>query len=315
MDAYPLNDFVPARSEKLDLTLREGCVPSTLGNVHFVQSDDDIHYTLLALNLKESKGLDFRTEGVGWNWLDNVPYHWFWCASRQAYYHMVNLTDSENRAAQIARISTALNPWCECIDGQIRCDLWGYIQPGDPRRAAELAYKDCAFSLVKNGCYGGMFVAGCLAAALTEHPSVESILAGGLSVIPARSRLTEAVNRVIAWYGAERNWEAVCRQIENAYGHLPFAATINNLSMVTLALLEGKLDYTRTITTAVMRGMDTDCNAGTAGSIVGAAIAMDKIESRWTEPLNDTIRSGVACFGTCSISDIIARICKLKEKI
>ena len=116
-------------------------------------------------------------------------------------------------------------------------------------------------------------------------------------------------------YGAEQNWEAVCRRIENAYGHLPFAATINNLSMVTLALLEGKLDYTRTITTTVMCGMDADCNAGTAGSIVGAAIGIDNIESRWTDPLNDTIRSGVACFGTCSISDIIARICKLKEKI
>ena len=314
VDAYPLNDFVPARSEKLNLTLREDCVPSTLGNVHFVQSDDDIHYTLLALNLAESKGLDFRTEDVGWNWLENVPYHCFWCASRQAYYHMVNLTDNEEKTAQIARIPTALNPWRECIDGQIRCDLWGYIQPGNPRKAAELAYKDCAFSLVKNGCYGGMFVAGCLAAALTEHPTVESILAGGLSVIPTRSRLAEAVNRVIEWYKTEKNWEAVCRQIENAYGHLPFAATINNLSMVTLALLEGNLDYTRTITTAVMCGMDTDCNAGTAGSIVGAAVGIDKIESRWTEPLNDTIRSGVACFGTCSISDIIARICKLTEK-
>ena len=116
-------------------------------------------------------------------------------------------------------------------------------------------------------------------------------------------------------HGAEQNWEAVCRRIENSYGHLPFAATINNLSMVTLALPEGKLAYTRTITTAVMCGMDTDCNAGTTGSIVGAAIGIDKIESRWTEPLNDTIRSGAACFGICSISDIIARICKLTEKI
>lgn len=314
VDAYPLNDFVPARSEKLNLTLREDCLPSTRGNVRFVQPDDDIHYTLLALNLAESKGLEFRAEDVGWNWLENVPYHWFWCASRQAYYHMVNLTDGEERAAQIARIPTSLNPWRECIDGQIRCDLWGYIRPGDPRRAAELAYRDCSFSLVKNGCYGGMFVAGCLAAALTERPTVESILAGGLSVIPTRSRLAEALNRVIAWYDAEKEWSAVCRQIENAYGHLPFAATINNLSMVTLALLEGKLDYTRTITTAVMCGIDTDCNAGTAGSIVGAAVGREGVESRWLEPLNDTIRSGVACFGTCAISDIVDRICKLSEK-
>ena len=67
-------------------------------------------------------------------------------------------------------------------------------------------------------------------------------------------------------------------------------------------------------TTAVMCGIDTDCNAGTAGSIVGAAVGREGVESRWLEPLNDTIRSGVACFGTCAISDIVDRICKLSEK-
>ena len=314
VDAYPLKDFVPQRSEKLNLTLREDCIPSTRGNVHYVQPDDDVHYTLLALNLAETKGADFTAEDVGQNWLDNVPYHWFWCSSRQAYFHMVNLTDTEARSAQIARIPTTLNPWRECIDGQIRCDLWGYLEPGNPRRAAELAYRDCSFSLVKNGCYGGMFVAGCLAAALTENPSLERILAGGLSVIPAHSRLAEAIHQVMQWYGATHDWIAVCRQIELKYGHLPFAATINNLCMVTLALLEGGLDYSKTITTAVMCGMDTDCNAGTAGSIVGAAMGIDRIDARWIQPLNNTIRSGVACFCTCVISDIEERICALQSK-
>ena len=314
VDAYPLKDFVPQRSEKLNLTLREDCIPSTRGNVHYVQPDDDVHYTLLALNLAETKGADFTAEDVGQNWLDNVPYHWFWCSSRQAYFHMVNLTDTEARSAQIARIPTTLNPWRECIDGQIRCDLWGYLEPGNPRRAAELAYRDCSFSLVKNGCYGGMFVAGCLAAALTENPSLERILAGGLGVIPSHSRLAEAIRQVIQWYGATHDWIAVCKQIELKYGHLPFAATINNLCMVTLALLEGGLDYSKTITTAVMCGMDTDCNAGTAGSIVGAAVGIDRIDARWIQPLNNTIRSGVACFGTCVISDIEERICALQSK-
>lgn len=313
VDGYPLCDFVPARSPKLNLTLREDCLPSTRGNVRYVQADDDIHYTLLALALAESKGTAFTAEDVGMNWLDNVPYHWFWCASRQAYYHMVNLTDSEERAAQIARIPLSLNPWRECIDGQIRCDLWGYIRPGAPHAAAEIAYRDCAFSLVKNGCYGGMFVAGCIAAAMTQHPIVQTILLSGLACIPQRSRLAVAVRRVMDWFEADKDWIQTCGRIEQAYGHLPFAATINNLCMVTLALLEGNLDYTRTITTAVMCGIDTDCNAGTAGSIVGAAVGIDAIEKRWIEPLHDTIRSAVASFGTCSIAQIEARIHALGE--
>lgn len=88
----------------LDLRLREDCLPSTKGNVAYVQPDDDIHYTILALLLAERKGMGFTLNDVGENWLDNVPYHWFWCASRQAYYRIVNFEDSIPRETQIAEI-------------------------------------------------------------------------------------------------------------------------------------------------------------------------------------------------------------------
>ena len=197
---YPLNDWIPAYSPVLDLRLREDCLPSTKGNVAYVQPDDDIHYTILALLLAERKGMGFTLNDVGENWLDNVPYHWFWCASRQAYYRMVNFEDSIPREKQIAEIPYRLNPWRECIDGQIRCDAWGYFFPGNPRMAADPAYRDCSFSLTKNGCYGGMFVAGCISASLSENPTVDGILDGGLSVIPEKCRLRDDIERVIAWH-------------------------------------------------------------------------------------------------------------------
>lgn len=311
---YPLQDYVSGYSEKLNIRLREDCIPSTRGNIQYVQPDDDIHYTLLALLLAEKKGLNFTVSDVGENWLDNVPYNWFWCASRQAYYKMVNLDDSRPREEQISEIPWYLNPWRECIDGQIRCDVWGYLAPGDPIQAAYLAYKDCSFSLAKNGCYGGMFVAGCIAAALTERPTVARILAGGLSVIPERSRLAEAIHMVQRQYEQTGDWSAVCTRIEETYGNLPFAGTINNLSMTVLALLHGNLDYTKTITTAVMCGIDTDCNGGTAGSICGAAIGLQGIEPRWTEPFRDTIRSSVSEFGQGTITDLIQRILQVHRR-
>jgi ADP-ribosylglycohydrolase len=64
-----------------------------------------------------------------------------------------------------------------------------------------------------------------------------------------------------------------------------------------------------------MCGIDTDCNAGTVGSIVGAAVGIDKIEKRWYEPLNDTIKSVVASVGQCKISEICERIIRLKKKL
>lgn len=300
-DAWPLTDFIPASSPGSGMNARSDCIPSTKGNVRFAQSDDDIHYTLLAMLLAERYGLQFTPEQVGWNWMDNIAYHWCWCASRQAYYHMVNQVPVE-------KIPTFLNPWRECIDGQIRTDLWGYIAPGDLQKAALGAYRDCAFSLTKNGIYGGMFTAGCIATAMTETPTVDSILDGGLSVIPQNSRLAEMVRTVRLWYRETPDRDTVCERIWERWGHLPFAATINNMAIVVLAILDGNLDYSRTITAAVCCGLDTDCNAGTAGSIIGAAIGIGNIDEKWYAPLNDTLKTAVASIGEISVSEVVSRI-------
>ena len=307
-NAWPLTDYIPATSPGSDIKSREDCIYSTKGNIHFAQCDDDINYTLLALHLAETKGLDFTAADVGRNWLDNVPYHWFWCASRQAYYHMVC-------EVPVEQIPTLLNPWRECIDGQIRCDLWGYIAPGNLRKAALGAYKDCSFSLVKNGTYGGMFVAGCIAAALSANPTVDTILDGGLAVIPEKSRLAEMVRIVRGWYRETPDYDTVCRKISERWGHMQFAATINNMAIVVLAILEGNMDYSRTITAAVCGGIDTDCNAGTAGSIIGAAVGIDNIDRRWYIPLEDTLKTTVACYGQVKISDIAEKIIAVEKKL
>ncbi len=311
--AYPLDDWVPIRSEKLDRTLRLDCLPSSRGHVTYVQPDDDIHYSIMSLLLVEQKGLDFTTVDVGLSLLENIPYHWLWAAHRQAYYHLVNMTDDRPDAEQIDEIPLKLNPWRESIDGQLKGDLWGYISPGDPRAAAPLIHRQASLCLTKNGLYGGMFVAGCLAAALTEQPTVETILRGGLSVIPRESRLARMVGLVTAWYGETGDWVATCQRIEERYGHLYYAATVNNMAMVVLALLHGQLDYTRSITTAVMAGIDVDCNGATVGSIVGTAIGYDRIDPRWVEPLNDTVRTVVAGFGEGTISDLAARTVALRQ--
>lgn len=312
---YPLQDFVEAYSSKLDIRLREDCIPSTRGNVQYVQPDDDIHYTILSLLLAEEKGETFSGDDIGWLWTENLPYRWVWCASRQAYYHYINLDERRDRDSQIREFPKKLNPWRECIDGQIRTDLWGYLHPADPLGAAETAYRDCSFSLIKNGVYAGMFTAACISAAMSASPAVQDILDAGLAVIPRTSRLAEAVKNVRIWYEESNgNWIKACDRIYDRYGNLPFASAVGNMAMVVLALLHGNLDYTRTITTAVMCGMDTDCNAGTAGSIVGAAVGEAGIPDQWKKPLNDTVKTAVAGFGEGKISDICNRIIQVYDR-
>lgn len=311
---YPLNDYVSAYSEKLDKRLRGDCIYSTKGNVKFAQPDDDINYTLLALRLAETHPNGFLSSDIGWNWLENIAYHWCWCASRQAYFNMVSLDDTKDVDKQIAEIPYKLNPWRECIDGQIRTDFWGYIHPSDIKAAARDAHRDCAFSLTKNGIYGGMFVAGAIAGAMSKNPSVDLIIKSGLASIPKKSRLHETVTLVCKWWEQSHDWIDVCDKIYEKYGHLPFAATLNNMAMVTLGILAGELDYTKSITIATMCGIDTDCNSGTVGSIIGAAVGINGVPARWYEPLNDTIKSTVAAFGDVRISEVVNRIKSQKNR-
>ena len=198
VNAYPLDDWAPQASPALDFTLRSKA--STRGNVRYAEPDDDIHYTILAMMLLEEHGFNFSKLDVANNHLRNIPYHWLWSCTRQSYYHMVNLSADRPVEEQIDEFPTKLNPWREGINTAIRADFWGYIAPGDPRRAARIAYREVTLNAVKNGVYSSMFVAGALSAALSRNPTVDSIIQGGLSVIPQRSRLAHIVGEVRAWY-------------------------------------------------------------------------------------------------------------------
>ena len=313
LDAYPLNDWAPHHSPKLGKTLR--CKPSTLGNIEYAEADDDIHYTILGLMLIEERGFNFSKLDVANHHLRNIPYHWLFSCTRQSYYHMINLRDDRPAEEQIDEFPTKLNPWREGINTAIRADFWGYIAPSDPRRAARIAYREVTLNAVKNGIYSSMFVAGALSAALSAHPSVDTILQGGLSVIPRRSRLARIAREVREWYDEDGDWVAVCDRIYEKYGHLPFLNALHNMAFVVLALIHGGLDYSKTITTAVMCGMDTDCTSGTAASIVGAAVGYEGLDKRWIEPFNDHVKTAVAGFGQGSISGLVERNVELWHRV
>lgn len=315
-DAWPLTDYPPAESKKLGLSLLKNCLPCTRGNVKYVQSDDDIHYTIMALLLAEEHGADFTLWDAGVNLMENIPFRQLWTSDRQLYRNLVLLDPADGDLnAQCEGIGARSNPWREGMCPYLKADLWGYITPGEPRKGAPLIHRLGSLSAVKNGLYGGMFVQGCVSAALSAKPDIQTILAGGLCNVPRRSRLYEAVCNVTRWYEETPDWETVCDKIYAAYGGWYFAGTINNLCFVTLALLNGALDYERTISVAVCCGTDTDCNAATAGSVIGAALGYGALPKKWIDPLHDEVRSFVAGFGWGSITELADRTVKLRERM
>lgn len=314
-NAYPLQDFVPAQSRSHVRSLRRDCVPSMQGYVRYAQEDDDLNYMCLAVKLLETHGPDFATLDVGMNWLQSIPFLWTWGPEHVVYLNLATAV-GEHRANHIdlKAVTGYLNPGTEWIGAQIRTDVYGYVCPGDPEMAAQLAWHDAYLTHRKSGIYGAMWVAAMNAAAFTLL-DVETIIRAGLSQIPAQSRFCEAILQTIEWCHHDGDWRKTGRRIVERFDRYGFAGAINNACCVTTALLYGWGDGTsspaetfeRTITIAVQLGYDTDCNGATVGSGIGLVLGASALPDKWIAPLNDTLRTCVAGFGQVRISEMAQR--------
>jgi ADP-ribosylglycohydrolase len=280
---------------------------STRGNIDGMPRDDDIDYMIMTLEVLEQHGPGASTADYGSMWLDRLPYARVYTAERAAYRNLV----AGYPAAEAALHN---NPYREWIGAQIRADVLGYVVPGRPEVAAQLAYQDAALSHVKNGIYGEMWAAATISASFAlDHP--EHAILAGLAQIPARSRLHEAIERSLEWASLFPTWQEAYAEVQAAYGHYHFVHTINNACFVVIGLMYGHRDFSDTIGITVECGEDTDCNGATAGSVFGALHGAQSIPDEWTQPFSDRVRTIVpgrhGHAGSLLISDLVQRTAAL----
>jgi ADP-ribosylglycohydrolase len=293
-----LDDYIPL-VEGHPEGLKPRALDCTRGMIHYMPRDDDLDYTILGLHILESYGLDFTSNNIAETWLSLLPYHLVYTAERAAYRNLVNNLWPTKSAEYH-------NPFREWIGAQIRADIWGYVTPGWPEKAAEFAFRDAVVSHTKNGIYGEMFVAAMLAASFVTS-DVEEAIEIGLSEIPRNCRLAEAVKDTVKWSQELANWEQIWVRINEKYGNYHTIHTINNATLVVMALMVAQSKFETSIVVAVRGGWDTDCNGATAGSVCGMMLGADKLPEKWVGVLNDHIFSAVRGFNECRISDLAKR--------
>jgi len=305
--SFPLQDYIPRiipAPSGFDFNPEaDGCF---LGEIRGAPDDDDTNYSILALHILEQYGVDFKTADVATEWLGHLPYFHTYTTERAVYRNLVwNIHPDE--AALFA------NPEREYIGARTRVDVYGYIAPGMPELAASLAYKDAALSHTKNGVYSAMFQAAMLAWAYVTGDAQELIRAG-LSEIPRKCRLAEAVTLALDLYNQGMDWETAYDHLLLRYGSLSPIHSINNTLWVVLSLLYSQGDFTTALGTAVSCGMDTGSNAASAGSLAGLIATSANIPAHWTEPLEDRLHSSIAQFSEMSIAKLARRTADLAEK-
>ncbi|MDR3084750.1 MAG: ADP-ribosylglycohydrolase family protein [Christensenellaceae bacterium] len=310
---YPLHRYVLEKDLSEDLyarisfPLRGRCWADT---IECAPADDDTNYTVIAATqILERHGREFRPFDVLNAWVDCQPKKAYCTAERVAYLNFVGGYEPPISA-------THKNPYREWIGAQIRADYYGYINPGKPEAAAEMAWRDASVSHVKNGIYGEMFVAAMLSAAAVLD-DVRAVILCGLNEIPERSRLHEQIRELLAFYDEGKSAEEAYAFIHGRWDEHDahhWCHTISNALIVVMALLWGKRDFAKSICLAVGCGFDTDCNGATVGSIVGMMIGAAKIPEEWTKAFHGVLQTQILGVETIGIDELCHLTMKHMEK-
>lgn len=307
-DALPLRDYVP---------LVEGTVVEATGKAcckgHLVRSepDDDINYTVLALMLMEQCGVELKTVDVARAWLRMLPVAATFTAERAAYKIMLEHGNEYFSFGLEPGFDLALcsdNPYNDWIGAQIRADLYGWVCPGRPALAAELARADAEISHRGEGVYGAVYVAA-LGAAIPACPDLDTAFDAALEEIPADSGAAAAVS-----FGRQLVGEAdAVDQLHERYADLSPVHTLNNLALVVWALRSAEGDFSRAIGDAVAAGWDTDCNGATVGGLFGLTGA--QIPEAWTKPWQGRVAVGLAGIGELDLDELVDRTVAVTHSI
>jgi ADP-ribosylglycohydrolase len=308
---WPLSDYIrfgvrgKARTQYAHLARRAWC-----DDIDHMPVDDDTNYTTTGHLIVKQCGPDFTPADVAQFWLRNIPMLATCTAERVAY---------RNFALQIQPPASASfrNPYREWIGAQIRADAFGYVNVGNPQRAAEFAWRDACISHIKNGIYGEMLMAAAIAAApYCEGP--RDILRAALAEVPKTSRLHIDLTEAIAWHREGLTYDEAVAKIHEKWdenvGH-DWCHTNSNAVICAAALLWGEGDFETSICRAVQPCFDTDCNGATVGSIVGMMLGARALPAKWTGKLNNTLKTSLVGYETVEITAIADETFRLHKAI
>lgn len=277
----------------------------TRHKINGVPMDDDPAYTLLGLLVAEQFGTDFSVEENGRAWLKFLP---FGCSAED-----IALTNLK-AGVPAAKAGEKNNPYCEWIGADIRADPWGYMAPGWPEYAADMAYRDAYLSHRRNGIYGEMFFAAAISAAFAVDNPVEA-LEIGLTEIPEECALAKAVRWALQQAPRIRNYRQAREAVDRHFAGMHAVHTINNACLTIWGITIGGTDFTKVIGETVAMGLDNDCTAATAGSIVGAVVGKKGIPKHWYKRFHNTVHSYLTGRPRFKIDDLAKRFARQAARV
>ena len=163
------------------------------------------------------------------------------------------------------------------IDFQIEADYIGFMCPGMPQTANQIADKIGHIMNYGDGVYGGVFVAALYAEAYFEN-DITKIIDKALLSIPIESDYSKIVKDVILLHQHyPQDWRAAWAELQAKWGSVQIceAGTTFNIdaklngAYIVMGLLYGEGDPAKTMEISTRCGQDSDCNPSNALAVLG----------------------------------------------
>lgn len=288
-DSYPLQDYWSMVKRPFENRYIIGQRQDlTRGHFDAIPVDDDTAYTMIGLLTLEEYGPDFTREQMLRVWEQRLPltgkngsYGIYWGERRMMLNRLEGLPPE--------KAGFAHNPNVQSVAAWTRADTWGYVAPGWPEKAAELAFRDASANHRRNGIYGEMFMAAAISAAFVVDDPIEALRIA-LREIPANCMFAQGVRWALEVGPTVKSYKEAAQLVRRRYKGMFKGHAINNALFVVFGILLGKRDFTKVIGETVAMGFDNDCTGATAGSIVGAVIGKSGIPSHWYEPFQNRMQ-------------------------
>jgi hypothetical protein len=181
------------------------------------------------------------------------------------------------------------------LSGQFCTEAYGMISPGMPKTASDLGIWYAHIAVSGEPIQAAQFWTTLISMNMISQEPIETVIKNALQAVDPESIMVEVVNDALKtyhnnpsdWISARqalyRRWVIDLKWNGNS--------TPSNGAMVILALVYGNGDFYRTLQYAMALGLDADCNAATAGAVLGVKCGFKKISSLPGFNMPDTFKN------------------------
>lgn len=167
------------------------------------------------------------------------------------------------------------------LSGQFCVESYGLIAPGMPQTAADIGLHYAHIAVSEEPLQATQFWTSLIALRAFHEGSLDDALQQALAAVDPKSCMAEVVaDARTAFQAHPKDWKVARQEIHekwlNRRGWNDNSTPVNG-AVICLALLYGNDDFYRTLQYAMALGYDADCNAATAGTVVGARLGFKRI--------------------------------------